>query len=142
MFGSRKSKRSELAVLCVLFAAVQFAEESVIGENRPARDDRNEVNLLKWTHSVWLGEALTSPRLYWNPMRTYVEFKIEANTIGGIVLSFNQDDLILLWVDDVTGKAHIEVRFSISVGTPAFLNRCVGPDLSPLYDSVIPKRVP
>ncbi|KAL0274988.1 UNVERIFIED_CONTAM: hypothetical protein PYX00_002987 [Menopon gallinae] len=110
MFGSRESMRSSelFVVLCVLFAGVQVAEESVIGENRTERDDRGQVKLLKWTHSVWLGEALTSPRLYWNPKKSYVEFKIEANTIGGIVLSFNDDDLILLWVDDVTGKAHIE----------------------------------
>lgn len=67
----------------------------------------------KWSHSVWLGEPLRSPRLFWNPSESSVDFNVEANTIGGIIIGFNNEDFIILWVDDVSGKAQIEVVFKI-----------------------------
>ncbi|EEB11553.1 hypothetical protein Phum_PHUM125540 [Pediculus humanus corporis] len=63
---------------------------------------------IKWTHSIWLGEPVRSPRLFWNPKENSIEFKIEANTIGCILIQFNDNDFIILWIDDTSGKPHIE----------------------------------
>lgn len=87
-----------------------------LGNNygRGRREHRkSHVRHLKWSHSVWLGEPLTSPRLYWNAKNGYVEFKVEANTIGSIEIGFDKEDLVFLWVDDVTGKPHVEVNIKI-----------------------------
>lgn len=69
---------------------------------------KSHVKHLKWSRSVWLGEPLTSPRFYWNSKSGYVEFKVEANTIGSIEIGFDKEDLIYLWVDDATGKPYLE----------------------------------
>lgn len=70
---------------------------------------RHSFRHMKWTHSTWLGEPLRSPRLYWSPGKNSVDFRVDANTIGGIVLGFNNEDFVVLWVDDISGKAFVEV---------------------------------
>ncbi|KAK6629907.1 hypothetical protein RUM43_003728 [Polyplax serrata] len=69
---------------------------------------------MKWTHSAWLGQPSRSPRLFWTPNDDNVDFRVEANTIGGIVIGFNNEDFIVLWVDDATGIAHVEVQFAFN----------------------------
>ncbi|CAB3380899.1 Hypothetical predicted protein [Cloeon dipterum] len=68
------------------------------------------VGATEWTHAVQLSPNYT---LHWRPNESSVSFKIEARTLGFVGLGFSPKggmanaDIILLWVDDYTGEAHV-----------------------------------
>jgi len=70
---------------------------------------------LQWSHSVELSPNYT---LSWNPDEHSISFRVEVRTLGFVGLGFSPNggmthaDIIMVWVDDTTGQAHIGVSLA------------------------------
>lgn len=66
---------------------------------------------LEWSHSA----ILDSVRLSWTPMDDKIMLMVEAATRGFFVLGFSHTgsissaDVVMGWVDDISGKPHLMV---------------------------------
>ncbi|XP_039286537.1 MOXD1 homolog 1-like [Nilaparvata lugens] len=91
--------------VCALFPlfAVAFASDNFISST----DD----NIPEWTHSLMLTD---STQLSWSPRDEDIVFKLETESKGMVCLGFSTSDqvvgadVLVAWVDDVTGKVHVK----------------------------------
>lgn len=88
--------------------------EHVSKRNKLERGRRAVQPEMKWTHAETL-DAAGDVILRWQPRHQEIAFKIEARTLGYVGVGFSPSggmkgaDIVIGWVDDVTGQAFLLV---------------------------------
>lgn len=83
---------------------------------------------LQWSHSVELSPNYT---LSWSPDEQSISFRLEVRTLGFVGLGFSPNggmthaDIIMVWVDDTTGQAHIGVSVGFFLMAYIFLQQII-----------------